>query len=485
MCASHIYSMKLSMWILAKWLEPLRPQFTITDGDMNLCGVRLFSLEAEPVSSYVYVSRGNCLYNSECPEVLVMNRMDVISIRDSDIETVLNEISSAFEFYNNWESELTLASAAEEAEQRIVDCCALLLPVMFVMGPDLSILARSRGYARGEINSIWDSYIDSDTPQLGTVSRMRNSFFNQVMQHRHSMYLYREPEAAPFDYGLMSSYMDDEGRLLGQIVYAADRPIEKWEQQLFQLVERFFCMIHMGEREWHRTMPMEQTGEALLATLIDKPDNWTAQKLCIMKEWAINGPFLLMIADGKRQELEQLRSLTARRFPHSVCIVKEGCILLLPLSRMQVAQKLWDEANEWLVYGESLPFDSLEGIGYALRQARGALQEAKKRGIRSCSFKDCALTELLHSEDKAFCLSCLHPGALALQRFDRQNATGDYAETMKEFLLCGCSYLESSKRLYVHRNTVLSRLEKAANICPVPDKPEERLYLLISLCFLS
>jgi hypothetical protein len=59
-----------------------------------------------------------------------------------------------------------------------------------------------------------------------------------------------------------------------------------------------------------------------------------------------------------------------------------------------------------------------------------------------------------------------HPAVLMLREYDQHHTT-DYFLTLKEFLAAGCSINRAAKRLFIHRNTILYRMEKIAQITGV------------------
>jgi hypothetical protein len=116
--------MKLSMWILADWLEKYKPSVSICDGQPVLSGARLFSTENPDLNeSFIYVGFASDISPGEFCEkkVLCINKQDWMVFDHENIENVLNDILEAFEFYNEWETSLNEAAYSRDSFQTILD----------------------------------------------------------------------------------------------------------------------------------------------------------------------------------------------------------------------------------------------------------------------------------------------------------------------------------------------------------------------------
>lgn len=73
-----------------------------------------------------------------------------------------------------------------------------------------------------------------------------------------------------------------------------------------------------------------------------------------------------------------------------------------------------------------------------------------------------------------------HPGVLALTRYDRAN-NGDLLDVMYNFLINRCSISKTAKRLFMHRNTIIYKINKVEEIIGQPlDEPFIRQSLIFS-----
>ena len=79
----------------------------------------------------------------------------------------------------------------------------------------------------------------------------------------------------------------------------------------------------------------------------------------------------------------------------------------------------------------------------------------------------------------------VHPGLEALSRSDAESGT-DYMKTLKTMLDCGMSATAAADRLFIHRSTLLYRMEKIKALMGSRlDNPEELTYLSVSYYLLG
>ncbi len=79
----------------------------------------------------------------------------------------------------------------------------------------------------------------------------------------------------------------------------------------------------------------------------------------------------------------------------------------------------------------------------------------------------------------------VHPALYRLRNFDEQHGTA-YLDTLRVYLESERSLAGTAQRLYIHRNTLLYRLEKLRELVSLDlDDPALRLHLLFSFCLMA
>ncbi len=138
----------------------------------------------------------------------------------------------------------------------------------------------------------------------------------------------------------------------------------------------------------------------------------------------------------------------------ALCLWGTGGELAPPLARAA--------RQQGLLVGASDSFASLDDLDEALRQAKAAVAFARRlgpdRGL--AVYNNYKLQDLLgqagrHLELGNFCSNTL----FELRAWDAEHQT-EYERTLKTYLLCGQSILATAQQMFIHKNTVIYRINK-------------------------
>ncbi len=482
--------MELSMWIIKQWLAAYDPMETITEGKQSIEGVRLFTDGTIQNERYVYISRVQDAFNGNpSDEVLLMHGNDVISLKSRDLEEVFNDTLEAFEFYNHWEMRLQEAAMSNTPEQDLIDACDGMFGPMFLMDLNLNLIAFSKGFELGQVNEIWDDYIRYQNPSLKTIRRMKASNYSKLLPHKHDCLIYEEPNAAPYSYGVMVSYCEYSGKLLGQLAIASDAPIGECEIQLARCIESALTRLRFKTIFGNAN----SYAEGIFYTVIsgEAIDEHTLKKLLILQDWEEGDHFCIVQAiaiDVETALLETYRNKLRDSLRGSIVVVYHGKLVAMIKTddKAQISEILHGIAAETeMLFGVSKLFTGITKMPIYTAQALDALKYGGRIEQAVTDFHDCGLYSILHAVDSDFTMCSLHPLLFALRTFDRENET-EYYGTLRVFLQYERSYLTASKALFVHRNTIQYRINKILELYPVDlNDPYEREYLLASYRFLD
>jgi sugar diacid utilization regulator len=135
--------------------------------------------------------------------------------------------------------------------------------------------------------------------------------------------------------------------------------------------------------------------------------------------------------------------------------------------------------------------NSISGFGdlrKGYKQAEAALRLGRKRGERfGCyRFSDHIVEYIIDRAAQGLSAEdLLHPGLMALIRYDRENGT-EYLKTIRHYADARYNMTVAASKIPVHRLTFLRRLEKIREISRINfEEPEELLHLHLSLKMLD
>jgi hypothetical protein len=138
--------------------------------------------------------------------------------------------------------------------------------------------------------------------------------------------------------------------------------------------------------------------------------------------------------------------------------------------------------------GVSNSFDNYMELRSAYTQSVAALRLGYRRdpGLWVYRFFDYTLDYILErTVSELPPESLLHPGAMILHSMDKSSGT-DYIKTLRCYMDCQYNMTEAAQRLYVHRTTLIRRLDRITELTGFDFKePRETLRMAISLYLLT
>lgn len=200
---------------------------------------------------------------------------------------------------------------------------------------------------------------------------------------------------------------------------------------------------------------------------------------------------------------EGAQKMPPRQFCSLIESLGEGCYAVEYESDIVVLIKissLKQTMNDFIttVFGYLAPIKARAGISFNFcdllllrdyaKQARAALRIGSEtdKSLSIHYFSDIACSYLVRhgTSELPARLLCM-PGVLALQKLSDSGGV-DYVETLRIHLRNACNASLTARALYIHRSTLLYRLERIAQITQTDlNNPDDRLYLELSLLLLN
>lgn len=160
-----------------------------------------------------------------------------------------------------------------------------------------------------------------------------------------------------------------------------------------------------------------------------------------------------------------------------VCLVPlDGALILAGPQRARLAEF----ARTALVQiGVSNSFSNIEQFARYYAQARRALRLGAQTGDRAplCDYERYSFYDLLDREDKSSLGLYCHPALSRLNHYDQQNQT-DLYNTLAIYLEHNCKLTHTAKALFIHRNSLVYRLERIQEVGAIGLDDIETRFLL-------
>lgn len=476
--------MKLSMWILADWLEKYSPVVMIQEGEPVLRGVRLFSTELIFEKQNVYLGLAREFVTGYRDEIICVNGKDMIVLRTNDVDIILNEVFSAFDYYNKWTDGLMEDVYSGCLLQHIVDVSTEILddPVI-VFDYSYIVKAISSRYEEGSLGEEWDHLLKHKSNRIKTLTIL-NSFLHKSRKIRTVQHVFFEEIGIPCMNRNLFEENANKGLLL---VLQQKKEITKGRMQLTEslgsLIERW--MVYNREK----TLMKDETTlfvdllegrrvikEDILQQLLMfgwKPeDKKVVLKIATSEYYKENvGPFMLLLE-------KNFLDCVIVEFDNSVVLVVD--LALIPLDRLlNVLQPILKKSHYYC--GVSYEFEDVVELKKYHEQAFVAIKYAPKKngGVYYCG--EFAMEYILSVIRNNLSSNMAHPAVDLLKKHDREKGT-EFYNTLYHYLDNERSIIRTSEKMNIHRNTLLYRLEKIKDLIHADlEDSKTRFYLMISL----
>ncbi len=478
--------MKLSMSLIAKYLERYRPECHILHDTMSIKGVRFLSASHQQFSlEYIYLGEAQGYYQDPRygQALLLANGENQMICRGADYEELLNDVLSAFDFYAEFEQKLFLAAARHcplkemtEMMGEVLDCA------LFVFDIDGVLLAGGR------------------------VEKMegRPDIMNIISQKRLGFI------------GIGGIIVDDEGKVSHDL---SDRPqyLSIKDTNEMGCVAMYFCQD--GERLGFLMAFPENAGqipvclclEPLLSRCCVDAAEFADRSSLRQSKYsvftsllagealspAVVEKFAAGIGDGGNAVLMIFHSVSIRNYTLHKMLINEIRLLNVPCvaceyegrvailtaatAESKIVRLIFSRVEASAVaLGISMPVQNYSKLSVAYRQALFALNASAGPGLRRC--RDLALPYLLRTlKEDEMSAHLLHPALEILKKYDRENDTELFG-TLRAYVETGCSQRDTAGLLHVHLNTLKYRLGRLRELTRVDFKNQEEVfYLWLSL----
>ncbi|MDR1422430.1 MAG: helix-turn-helix domain-containing protein [Coriobacteriales bacterium] len=483
--------MKLSMWILAEWLESHNPRVFIHRGEAEITGVRIIT---EGISTYnrehIYIAAVSepSVMGQHSDTIVLAQGNDYLFINNSDSETLINEVLAAFDYYNQWEARLREAAISPNALQKMIS----LSDEVFgfpnrIMDADGRVIAISEKFGPNDFNERWRQTYETRFVQLRSVGIPVITFEGDYLPEWEEVprrYCYYSGKER-FCYIAASIVFDDE-------IIAAFM-IEEYKKELSQAqcqLATVFCDIlrlALKSRENDEQYFTLKSKASIVHDLLE--GKMLQSDYAHILEFSAGCDTFILLAIknilGNAPVIRTRSMLTTMRgfAAENISLEFDNQIVsVFPREREEafIGDLMATINATYYMVGISLPFEGWGALSLRLRQANFAMSMGgRTAGIYRC--EDYAYKHLIKtlSEQNSKWEFC-HPGVLTLMRYDEIHGT-EFFETLYRFLAHERRLVDAAQALHIHRNTLIYRIKRIGELLAIDlEDAEERAFILLS-----
>ena len=473
--------MKVSMYIVKKWLGKYSPEAHISKGDQEIIGVRYFTEDAPLKKEFLYIGHNRDFIETDRRGVICANSGDIILLNTEDIYEVFNEMQEMLEFYNEWEMQIMRLIEENASVNEILDA------TMHMLGYGL-VLTDASHFMLGEVQ-MNERPRDYRLPG-GLLSDESITAFNQVLQEHIQD---RLPFASPQnnEWNLVRNFFDGEV-IIGWLV-VLDIEKEPDPEALTQLTESFCKLLEFWFRINRESLRLSNQA-GVFSDILEGKEN-DPDKIA----FRINGigwegsPEMQLAKINFTEDNLLNRSYLIRMIPATfagsyVFRFQDDLLLIINLSYPREGKdtsRFMKDLNAFAKryrasIGLSYPFTDAVNLPGYYEQTNIALQFGGNEPGKVYSCSDYAIAYVKSVLRKNLRTDITHTALSVLSEYDAKKGT-DYYNTLGTYLFMNCDQTRTAEYLHVHRNSLIYRIKRIEELLEIDlEDDSQRFYLLQS-----
>lgn len=448
--------MKLSMWMIVNRLHNFDLEVHIRENSP----INLRSARRVYATNCVHVFKQG--HDSVC-----QSGEDYIVIKDIDPHEAVEVVQSVFDYYDDWD--FTIREAAIQMDfQKIIDKSWHIFhnPIV-LMNANWSVVAISKRYGEDELDAEWKHLCRYGSSSLDVYTYLKSDPVNNFDIEGAHYYRMNSPRMS----NCISSTIMFQCALCGRInVLEKDREFNRGDLQMVNyLVDAVSAAMGVLNQK------NKQNNYSVYFNLLagDTVDEQALRQQMEYMNWEAGKDSYYIFAvspsvDGAGDASAMLlKNQLSRLMPDCEVIIRDENVVLIAAARdvderiTETMQKLNKQGD--FIIGKSLQFFDIRLCRYFYLQAKFAIECARRKGIpekdKVFDFYDYAIEYIIRNSDEKEITYACNPDIRNLWRMDRMYNT-DRLKTFSVYLNNERSLLSAAQELYVHRNTLVYRINK-------------------------
>lgn len=415
---------------------------------------------------------------------------NTLLIRDATCRDLLDYLIQLYEVYDDWNQSLVDSRLRNEPIQTLLDLTDVIIPnPIYLVGMDFTILA-----SKGTLDPhLTDSMRANSDANVKLISVMKQDPNYQAAFYRKGYFFYPGNDEVP---PCLCCNVQRSGKTIYRLIITPGGvPIDDTfgfllEYLVKMITHAMSTSIIASEQMGH---PLHQIFSKVLCE--ESPDNVKISQLLTSRGWLQSHQYqCIWIQSGLPEEIEAglltICNYVENAIPGSSAVKHRGGVAvfvnldLCPLAVCEIPSHLSKFLRESLL---SAGFSRcMEGHFYFRKQYVQAVEaqrlgKKKKPSVWITHFNDISMEFIFSKVTESIpgYMVC-HEKLLMLRSHDKDSGVQLYS-TLRTFLENNQNTTQTARALYIHRSTLLYRLERIQEIlnCDFHDS-EQVLYLLMS-----
>ena len=481
------------MSIIRDWLSDFKPECNFVKSALNVKGARVFEEDRSP--DYVYVGAYN-MYDktSSDKRTICIQNDDYMILDTTDMPAVFNSIMECFSYYHEWEDDCRALIYHKCPIGDIIETSSRIFrEYLLLLDRNFFIMATAKGFSEDDVSNanakqklnidFWEGIISTSVVPVSMIQRFSTN--------RNPLHARKKTTASiSLGTGIVPVTMSGAAFESGMYCYVIlsniySSPSETKEHLLTCLMKildtwaNYNFLDSTSEQHTGLMSKMFKSGEV--------KDTAALHQRLVHMGWHDNDRLQFMQIEHTKGNAVTLRQIcyTLNGIPGCYCAYDDRYAYLLANLNIIKRNDFYNVINNSIKKascraGVSLLFSELGLIFTQQQFAETALRYGNKEDGSISFIND----YILHAARKVIESGCLkefyHPAVNQLERYDMQHET-DLSVTFLNYLLCGMNCMKTGKKMFLHRNTVEYRVNKAIECIDVDfDNDQDFVYMLLS-----
>lgn len=451
--------MKLSMWMIANRLSAMDMQMDLADdAPVSLNSARL-----------AYATNCVHVYSEGC-DVICKGDGGTLRFRNMDLRTGFEVVQSVFDYFEDWKSCMQEHVNAQNFQAAISLAWQVLHNPVVLFDGNNRVLGITKQYSPDALDVEWSYLSRFGYSSIDAVRQLRLNSQPLAGYMNNAGAGVVAADNSQVNYGSATFGLSWGDVSCGRLtIISSERALNPGDYQLMQLLVQ---MLEPAMGQMFYRNEQNSTVDVFLNLLLGKPYG-EDQLIARLRytNWSVDDSYYVTVLsldeDGDSSDYYsgQLRSILQSNIFNCIVLKNESDLILLSSRNLykdsgalEVLKNL-TEKNP-LHIGFSIACKGIAGIGSLYSQARYAVSRGLELDEKASLFRffDVAADFMLE-KPLGQAVSAVMP---CIQELWQERRGGDdLVNTLRCYLNNNCSAVKTASDLFIHRNTVLYRVQKA------------------------
>jgi sugar diacid utilization regulator len=438
-----------------------------------------------------------CTEDVSMCEVAVSKNSNVILLQSSNIAEVLSDVQDIiYDFHKRFPAneELLKTILENDSIQAVVNkCYSILQNPIVVTDSSFKLLAWTKG-DKPVKDSYWNELMQDGYPSISSIIALQKA--NAYKDFIQPGIIHTEN---PEDSRKIITRIQDRNTILGYFgILEINREFQEADLEVVQLIVKIMAKMLLYKNVENNKCDNDRY-EQLLIDILDhrlKSEKQIKERLPYLK-WNFADKYCLLTIDlSEKDNFDTLscyfKGAVKKLYPSSNMLIYNEHILIIDgvgqnllqpeEAYLEPIRKLLKKSG--LYCGLSNCFTNIAQLDMYYKQSLLAIELGSSLGkaeVEIHAYSDYARMYMIQICKKYEDLRYFyHPAILQLQEYDTEKGT-HYIETLEAFLKYNKNSYAAAEAIYVHRNTMIYRINKIKEITGLSFEDKELVDLMMSL----